>query len=157
MVNTHETVASTVLDNSHDEEPLWEKILSLPGRGTFEHSAPDFFRPIFLAFSTTIISEQWLNFVDGYIIQPHVKSTIAAGPGFGHRSRDRSREAGRRKGGPALSSGLSYVSQNDKRKSLFSVPGRLPKSVLGRLPIHVTVSAIPRARPLRGAADHPSG
>ena len=35
------------------------------------------------ALSTAIISEQWLNFVDGYIIQPHIKSTIAAGPGLG--------------------------------------------------------------------------
>ena len=68
---------------SHDEEPVWKKFFRLSGRGTIEHSAPDFFRPIFLVFSTTILSEQWLDFVDGYIIQPHVKSTIAAGPGLG--------------------------------------------------------------------------
>ena len=128
----------------------------MAGRGTIEHSAPDFFRPIFLAFSTTIISEQWLNFFDGSSFSLTSKALSPQAQVWASVLRPR---GGRRKGGPALSSGLSIVSQNNKRKSLFSVPGRLPKSVSGRLPraMHVTASAIPRARPWRRPAEHPRG
>ena len=137
MVNTHETVASTVLDNSHDEEPLWEKILSLPGRGTFEHSSPDFFRPIFLAFSTTIISEQRLNFVDGYIIQPHVKSTNAAGPGLGG--------SGGPAIGPARRAGVKAGRLHNNKKILLCL-GPVAQKCLGPV-VHKQQIPRPRARP----------
>ena len=134
MVNTQKTIASTGLDNSHDEEPLRQN--------SFRQ------RNMLLQISSTLYSSSWrsLNY-------NHQNSglTLLMGTSFSLTSKALSpqaqvwasvlqsvREAGRRKGGPALNSGLSYVSQHNKRKSLFCVLGQLPKSFLGRFLINVT-------------------
>ena len=58
----------------------------LCGRGTYRSKLLPHYIPGIL--SSTIISEQWLNFVNEYIIQPHVKNHKRHRPNVGHPSRD---------------------------------------------------------------------